>query len=120
MGAHWPKSEVTMSSWPLFSKSSTTSPPDIEYKSIPALEATSVNLGTSSGESKKDGAIRYFLGTPSGYLPSVMYARFSSHFMSGVSGCRSRNLVRYSIAFSDASVFAYAFGLRGGNRQRSP
>ena len=58
--------EVTTSSEPLFSKSSTITPPAIEKELIPAAGATSTKWGAGSFDSNTDGEIRYFGGTADG------------------------------------------------------
>src|SRR5438093_10885036 len=119
-GSHTSMLEVTTSSDPFPLKSSTTAPPASENAFRPAAGAASRNRPIWPDEANADGAIRYFGGTPSGYRPSVMYVRLSSHFTSRSSGLSARYDERNVSACSPSVVFAYGLLARGGNRHRSP
>ena len=74
----------------------------------------------SSFEAKAEAGIRYFGGTPSGYRPSAMYARFSCHRTPGSSGLPSRTFRKCSTAFATLVLSRYGGALMRGRRQKSP
>ena len=81
------------SSRPSPSKSSMIAPPDWLKRFTPTLSPTSRNLPMSNSECvKRSSEIRYRGSTCSGCSPSVMWARFKSHFASRSSGNRAEIL----------------------------
>jgi hypothetical protein len=71
--------EVTTSCSPSPSKSSTIEPPAREKELRPSFGAMSYMRGSGYSDASDSRVMRHCAGTPSGQVPSVMWATFRSH-----------------------------------------